>query len=540
MDPSESTKRKKRFWLFGIAILLVLVSAAAILLFTVRIGGHFFRRSGLIDARKAELSAEEYDAAAAALPDSEIRWSVPIGNERFDSFSEELTLSALPEEDVELLLYFPRLERIDARQCMDGPALAAVAKLLPQTEILWSVPCTDGTVDGNTETLAVRKTGFDELRSLLPLLPGLRTLDLRESSLSVAEIDEIRLSFPALKVIYMVHLWGEDISSDSRSLTLKKGANGDFSELKEALRRLEELQSADLCGAELSAKELCAILDLCPAQTRYLVPLCGERWDPDSEEIDISGICVDDLTEVEDAVAVLPKLKKLIMCDCGIPDEEMAALGERHPETRFVWTVHFSVYSLRTDATVFCASNLPNYGYVAPSATSEQLSPLRYCTDLVALDLGHMFFRDLSFLEDLKNLKILIIVEERFHDISVLGTLEELEYLEIFNNTFDDISPLLNCKKLKHLNIGYTRGYNPAPLWEMDWLERLWYPGNRMGNTVCALLEEALPNTACYLPSYDEDGSTGGGWRTDEAYYEMRNIFGMFYQPGGTGVEKPG
>ena len=129
-------------------------------------------------------------------------------------------------------------------------------------------------------------------------------------------------------------------------------------------------------------------------------------------------------------------------------------------------------------------------------------------------------------------------MEERFHDISVLGGLEELEYLELFNNTIDDLSPLLNCKALRHLNVGYTRGYDPAPLYEMTWLKRLWYPGNRLGKEACGTLREALPDTVCFLPSYDKDGSTGGGWRTDEAYYEMRNVFGMFYQPGGTGTGK--
>ena len=72
----------------------------------------------------------------------------------------------------------------------------------------------------------------------------------------------------------------------------------------------------------------------------------------------------------------------------------------------------------------------------------------------------------------------------------------------------------------------------------MTGLERLWYPGNRMGREKCAELAAALPDTQCFLPSSDRDGSTGGGWRTAEVYFEMRNLFGMFYQPGGTGVER--
>ncbi len=534
----SKTKKRRWLWIAAIALVLAAAATAALLLLTVRIGGRFYRRAELIDAREASLSAADYDAAAAALPGSTIRWSVPIGGERLDSFSETLTLSSLPEEDVALLQYFPRLKMVDSQSCTDYPALAAAVRFLPETEIRWSIPSADGPVNGNAETLIVRAAGYDELRALLPLLPKLKTLDLRESTLSTGEIDALRAERPTLQILYTVRFWGKEVSSDCRALTLETGADGDPAELADALRRLDALTSADLRGAELSADELGELLALCPAETRYLVPLCGERYDKDTEEIDLSGVTIDDLDALESAVALLPQLKKLVMCDCGIPDEEMAALGERHPETRFIWTVHFSVYSLRTDATVFCASDLPSRGFIAPRATSAELSPLRYCTDLVALDLGHMFFDDLSFLEGLRHLKILIIVEERFRDISVLGTLEELEYLEIFNNNITDISPLLNCKKLRHLNVGYTRGYDPAPLWEMDWLERLWYPGNRMGKENCASLAAALPNTLCYLPSSDPDGSTGGGWRTAEAYYEMRNAFGMFYQPGGTGTGK--
>ena len=253
---------------------------------------------------------------------------------------------------------------------------------------------------------------------------------------------------------------------------------------------------------------------------------------------DLSGTPVSDTAEIEAAAGLMPRLKKVVMCDCGLPDEEMDALDRRHASVRFVWAVHFSVYTLRTDATVFCASDLPNRGYIAPQASSEELSALRYCRDLVALDLGHMMFRDLGFLERLTHLKYLILVEERFHDISVLGKMQELEYLEIFNNTIDDISPLLNCKALRHLNVGYTRGYDPAPLGEMTWLERLWYPGNRIEKSEREAIVASLSDTKCYFPTWDEDGSTGGGWRTDEAYYEMRNAFGMFYQPGGTGTGK--
>ena len=536
----QNGKRKKGIIVLAVTAALLVCAAAAVLLLTVRIGGRLYRRADVLDARSAALSCADYDAAAAKVPGTAIRWSVPIGQERFDSFSETLTLGALPEEDVDKLLYFPRLKAIDAEGCGDYAALAAAARLLPETAIRWRVESAAGTIDGNAEELSAPGLSYAELRELIGLLPRLKELDLCGGALTTEEIDALRQEFGALDILYTLRFWGLELPSDSRSLQLDAGAAGGTEELKDALGRLEKLERADLRGAELSLDALEELLPLCPADTRCTVPLCGMRFDSDCTEIDLSGVPVADTAEIERAAALLPKLEKVVMCECGVPDEEMAALNERHPELRFVWTVHFSVYALRTDATVFCASDLPSRGYIAPAASSEELSPLRYCTDLVALDLGHMFFKDLGFLESLTKLKYLIIVEERFHDISVLGKLGELEYLEIFNNTIDDISPLLACKKLRHLNIGYTRGYDPAPLWEMTGLERLWYPGNRMGREKCAALAAALPDTQCFLPSSDRDGSTGGGWRTAEAYFEMRNLFGMFYQPGGTGVEREG
>lgn len=534
----ETTPVKKKGTAIWIAAAALLVCAAtAVLLFTVRIGGRLYRRADVIDARGAALSVEEYDAASQKNPDRTIRWSVPLGGERCDSFSETVALTALSEDEIGLFRYFPNLKKVDARGCTDYEALAALATERADLGVEWALPSADGAIDGNSETLTVKNCGYDELQTLLPLLPKLKELDLRQSSLSDEETDALRAEYPALRFAYTVRLWGKDYPSDLSSLTLA-AAEGPADELCAALRRFEDLRAADLRAAAFSCAELSEILPLCPAEARYAVPLLGERYDDDTEEIDLSGVRVDELGEVEAAAALLPKLQKLVMCDCGPSDEEMDALNRKFENVRVVWTVHFSVYSLRTDATAFCASDLPNRGFVAPAASSEELAPLRYCTELVALDLGHMFFKDLSFLEPLTKLQYLIIVEERFHDISVLGTLEELEYLEIFNNTIDDISPLLNCKKLRHLNIGYTRGYDCAPLWEMTWLERLWYPGNRLGKEACASLAAALPDTQCFLPSWDADGSTGGGWRTAPVYYEMRNLFGMFYQPGGTGVEK--
>ena len=513
------------------------LTAAAALLFTVRVGGRLYLAADIVDARGREISCEDYEEAHSRRPDIPIRWDVPLGEDRFDSFSESIAISSMSREETDRFGLFPNLKTVDATGCgkADLPALAEAARRFGDIVFLWSVPSSDGPIDGNTETLEVRQIGPAELEELLPLLPKLGTVDLRASGFDEAQTDAFAAAHDDLEVLFSVPLWGMEIPGNTRELRLRPGVSGDIGELAAAIGRLTKLEKLDLRDSDLAPSAIASILPLCEGiETQYVIRLFGKTYVAELEELDLSGTYVGDLAEVEAAADLMPALKRVVMCDCGVPDEEMDALDQRHENIRFIWTVYFSVYALRTDATVFCASNVPWLNFLAPELNDAQIYPIRYCRDLIALDLGHMVFTDLSFLYNMPHLQYLIIVEGRFHDITPIGSLEELEYLEIFMNRFSDISPLLNCKKLEHLNMCYCTGFDISPLAEMKQLKRLWYAG--LGPGRGAAIAEALPDTVCYFPYTDPQGSTGGGWREDEEYYVMRDVFGMYYQPGGTGI----
>ena len=515
---------------------MLLVSA--VLLFTVRIGGRFYLSTDTIDLRGSEVAPEEIDAALARRPNTSIRWDVPLGGERFDSFSETIRLSSLGKEELDRLFDFPFLKTVDARGCRDYEALAAAQQLRGDVEFLYAVDSADGPIDGNSTVLSVRKLGRGELEKLLPLLPKLETIDLRHAEMDGAEADAFMAAHPELDCPYSVRIWGQELPGDRDSLRFAGGSGGELDELMAALPRFRSLKRLDLRDSEVTPSQLAELLALrSDVEMEYVIRLYGRIFTAESEEIDLSGVAIDDTRELEAAIGLMPNLKRILLCDCGLPNEELAALNERCAPVRVIWTVYFSVYSLRTDATYFCASDVPRLNYLAPELTDAQIEPIRYCTDLVALDLGHMHFTDLSFLYNMPHLKYLILVEGWFHDITPIGSLEELEYLELFKNRFSDISPLVNCKKLKHLNLCYTFGYDPEPLREMKSLERLWFVGTHLKEPLRSQLRDELPNCYCYFPYDDPQGSTGGGWRENEAYYEMRDVFGMYYQPGGTGIE---
>ena len=537
MDEKAKNRRpggKGRLALIFFVLALALLATAACL-FTVRVGGRLYVCADVADARGAALSCEEYDEAAARSGFKQIRWSVPIGSERYDSFSEILTLSSLLADEIGRLAYFPYLSVVDARGCEDYAALAAAAAEREDIRFLWTVPSSSGAIDGNAETLDAAGLGAEELEALLPLLPRLKTVDLRASALDAAETDAFAAAHEGLETVFTVPLWGTEIPGDTEELRLDANASGDAGELAAALGRLKRLKKLDLRDCDFTPRQLARVLSVCEGvETDYVIRLCGKIFTADCTEMDLSGVEIDDVSEVEAAAALMPKLKKVVMCDCGIPDAEMDALDLRHEDIRFVWTVYFSIYALRTDATFFCAADVPYLNYDAPVLYDYQLYPVRYCRDMIALDLGHMWIEDLSFLYNMPKLQYLILVGGHFRDITPIGSLQDLKYLEIFQTNPADISPLLNCKKLEQLNICYCSGFDISPLKEMKQLKRLWYAG--LGPYRGWELQEALPDTQVYCPFTDPDGSTGGGWREDEAYYEMRDVFAMYYQPGGTGV----
>ena len=290
-----------------------------------------------------------------------------------------------------------KLKRRPARGCADYEALAALTAKRADLGVKWAIPSADGPIDGNSETLTVKHCGYDELRTLLGLLPRLRELDLRKSALSAEETDALRAEYPALSFAYTVRLWGEDYPSDLRALTLS-ATEPSAAELEAALRRFEGLEALDLRGAALSCAELSELLPFCPADTLYAVPLLGTRYDDDTEEIDLGGVPVDDVGGLEAAVGLLPRLKKLDMCLCGLSDEEMEALGQRHPEVDFVWLITFGGgrYTVRTDLVSFSTLRA-DFGKTEHRFTDEELAPLyRYCRHLRALDLGHNYIRDIT------------------------------------------------------------------------------------------------------------------------------------------------
>ena len=380
-------------------------------------------------------------------------------------------------------------------------------------------------------------SGIDprELAEKLPEFTALETVVVRGAAVDNAVQDSLREQFPHIVFYFPTRLLGTDYPHDAAVVDLsgRELTEEDLSELRENAFRLPMLELVDMTGCGLDGETLHALdLELGDVDVAWTFPVYGVTVCSTDEEIDLSRRSVGDhAAALEEVLPWFSHLHKVVMCHCGVRNEEMDALNKKYEDIRFVWSVYFSMWSLRTDATNFIAARTVNHA----DLYSSECDVLRYCTDLIALDLGHKNLTDLSFLYNLPKLQYLILVEMDINDITPIGSLSELKYLEVFWTKIEDLSPLINCKNLQDLNICYIYSRPDRAfevLMQMPWLERLWYCGNALSEEQIAALQANMPQCEMYLAPHGE--STGGTWRYHPHYFAMRDVFEMYYMEGGT------
>ncbi|MBQ3275702.1 MAG: hypothetical protein IJH47_01415 [Oscillospiraceae bacterium] len=542
----ENPEKKRKLPLRPVLLIALAAIAAAVVWFLsshVIVGNSAIpKNAAATDLRGQSVTVEEFNELSAKLPDTEIRWNVPLSTGDQDSFSEELTLSALTEEDVERMQYFPRLKRVSFTDDFTDFALAqALAKAFPKVEADWSVELGGKRWPHDTKelTLDVASVTAKDLKEKLKWLPAAESVTFTGGPAGFDLMDALAEAAPGAQVTADLDFLGKVVPSDIRDLSYAGRTDltaEDLAVLRDNVRRLPELESLDLtdCGLEDDALvELASDLDL---DVLWSTHVYGVPVHSTDTEIDLSYRKLgDNGAQVEALVPGMHHLEKVVMLECGISDEDMDALNKRHEDVKFVWMVHFGGYQMRSDETAFIAAKWEK-GYLFNS-TSE---PLKYCTDLIALDMGHQKFTNITFLYNMPHLRFLILADGPVYDITPIASLQELEYLELFKTQVTDLSPLLECKNLKDLNICYIPFAAADSAYEVllqtTWLERLFYFGNPWSQAQRDAIRDAYPKTS-EVVLYNGLESTGLDWRYHERYYEMRDLLEIYYMPGGTNGE---
>lgn len=432
--------------------------------------------------------------------------------------AQTLDLSGVEDPDLEKLTEFPHLTQLNLLHTgISAETYTSIQSTLPNCEILWSVPFQGDYLASNTQEITLTSLSAQEATLLAKYFPDLNTIHADDCP-DYMHLATLHRLLPQVNLHYTLPLCGQSWPVDATELTI---SDADIEELRQMLPYFSDLSGVTLEGDLPPAAQLLSLAQDWPDIRFYWqVSILGQTADVDTIELDISGTVLDDTAMLEDAIAYLPNLERVYMHDCGIADNQMAALNHRHPNVLFVWTVQVGQVRLSTDTTAFMPAH---EGIILTDATSYNL---RYCTEMVCLDLGHSWITQCEFVNYMPHLQYLIMVDLSLRDISPLEDHTELKYLELFLTDVGDYTPLLSCTGLEDLNISYTYG-DVETICQMTWLKNLWWsPGQTWK---LESLQTALPNTHLELSTHS---STGNGWRELENYYAQRDMLGMFYMYG--------
>ena len=550
------------------AALLAVGIAVWFLLTHVWVAGTFYSRNAdVLDLRFAGVTTADYDKLRKKAPNSEILWRIPFQGKTYDQDTDVLYVTSLTDEDVATLDYFTRLKTVEAQECTDYPQLAALTARRPEVTVEYTV-----TIDGREypqDTAVVSISGITEeeinLLTYLPELTAVTAVGCRTPE----QMTRLR-DFCQEKGLSFALRFGTKTYPDTvEELDVTGVTDGEL----ELLQLLPELKTLHLKNPEADPETVAQLRSTYPkADISWEVEIAGVSFPDDTKEVDLSAVLESsaaqtaagtaagtqtaagaqtttktqtttgaaagtqstketqstapavtlNLEDLEKKMSYLSDAKQVFLGKCGLDNEELAALRERVRDSyKLVWTVQLGKkLTARTDDTTFMPVREHVYYFL-----DEDAYNLRYCEDMLCVDVGHMGLTNIDFVKGMPHLQILILAHNgQLQDISPISSCKELIFLELDWSAVKDFTPLVGCTSLEDLNIGLTYP-SVEPLMQMTWLKNLWMV-DRGG---AYQLSQALPDTKIVASA---DATVGAGWRNLPNYYKMRDMLGMEYMRG--------
>lgn len=550
---------KKKYWLFAALVAAVLIwLMAAYYMVDWRL---YPKEAAALDLRGQNIRPAHYEKVKKKMPLTRIRWDIPFQGGLLTDDTVEVTVTELSAEDAKLLeKYLPDLRIVNAEGCTDYENLLYLAGRRPDVQVNYRVD-----LDGKPYSGAVRQLTVSSIEEaevgLLAYLPNLKTVIVTGGE--AKHLQKLQEYCTEHTIAIKLQFFEKQI----RETAVRATISGITDDQLGMLHLLKNLQKLHLPEPEAQAQNLLQLQQtLSDVAVTWEKSVLGIPFPWDAEEIDLTAavalgegeapgtktayqygrdfpvqgtqeqiptavkistkhplpdktaVTGDLIDKVESAMDYFPRAKKLVMVGSVLDNEQMSDFREAHRESyKVVWSVKCGRVLTRSDADFFMPVKYHVY-YL----NNEEAYNLRYCEELVAVDIGHMNVSDISFVEYLPNLQYLILAHTSVQYIEPIRSCKKLKFLELDWSGIRDVSPLVDCTGLEDLNVGNT-GADLSPLKEMTWLKNLWMIFR--GNSAYPLTK-ALPDTRVVAAG---NATVASGWRDLPNYFAMRDRLKMYY-----------
>lgn len=442
---------------------------------------------------------------------------------------ESLTAVLSAAELKELDSTYPNLKFLDlsGSDCYD--AILEYIASHPNVQVTYTVSISGGTepvVIANTaDTVTLSDSSYlEELAAKAAWLPALKTIMVEDPNASIDLIQFLKEAYPEASVGYSVQLPGQTVSSGTTSLDLSGLSADQVDEAAAALVNLPELETIKLSDT-MAISDVVKLAQACPgAAFDYNFELFGQRVSASAERLEYveEEIGNEGVEQIREVLPFMTKLSYLKLDKCGVSNEVMAQLRDDYPDIKVVWRVYFSGdgYNCLTDTEKIWATGTVTDGYT---------EPLKYCTDVKYMDLGHNCITHIDFINYMPKLEVAVLSISWIEDLSPLGNCPNLEFLEMYSSNISDVSALANCKNLKHLNLGNDYEVTDiSALYDLD-LERFYFNNNNVPDAQEEEFQRRHPDCECSFGAGHPVHTTwrflpGYVWKEDlsETHYNER------------------
>lgn len=467
-----------------------------------------------LDLREQEITIRHYEKLLRRIPGCEILWNIPFQETVIPWDAREITITTLTQKDIRTLGYFEQLERVKAEGCTDYESLLKLWKQRPDLEVEYVVPLGSENYSAGAKQVILESVTQEDI-SNLDYLPNLKSVLC--SAGEVEEISRLQEYCREKELEFSISLGGKAIPLNTETVT----AGAITEEQLGLLQFLPNMKQLHMRLPKVSAQKLLELKQSRPEVTiTWEQEVCGQVFSSLAQEIDLSGVKITSLESLGQELTYFPEVKQVFLGECGLDNELLAAHREQARDRyKLVWTVSCgSKLKTRTDATTFMPVRENVYYF-----NDEDAYNLRYCEDMVCIDIGHMSIHNIDFVEFMPNLEYLILAHTQLNYIEPIRHCKKLKFLELDWSPIRDLTPLKDCTALEDLNLGNTFA-DFAPVGEMTWLKNLWMVGCSSGAR--SRMTQALPNTKVMVTGA---ATVANGWRNLENYYQMRDLLGMHY-----------
>lgn len=446
---------------------------------------------------------------------------------------EELTCVVETEGDLLRLDEYPDLKKLDlSGSTLDHVRLGEWIAIHPWIDITYTIPVGDQFVSCEATSLTVPKlqSSYEELLQNLKYLPALTEVHLEDTTLTVAQITDLRDTYRDLDITYTASLAGDVVSGDITAADLSQLTSADVEEVSCQLAKFPALAEVSLSDAQgrsnLAPADVAKLIQTAPEiRFLYSFDLFGKTVSStdtalEYKDTEIGNSGVELLRQTLD---IMPGCTRLTLDGCGIDSEVLAQLKLDYPNTTVGWRVDFAGKSLMTDTEAL---------RIGKNVTDADTTVLQHFTEVKHLLVDNTKLTDFRFLAAMPQLESATMSKTQLTDLKVFSGCTELLWLEVAEcRQLAELSGIENLSKLKYLNIsGCFEIQDLSPLRNLP-LENLMCLNSKVPPEERTAVTVDHPNA---LIRFGAGYNFGYGWyyadysKTPTNYYEkLRKIFDL-------------